>query len=92
MRVAAAREFRRVREAGGNPSRAGRCEHPAEIEARLRLSPGGRRLLHGAVESALLGGRGYARTLAVARTLADLAQSGQIREVDVGEALVLRVG
>jgi magnesium chelatase family protein len=90
-RVEGARDFRREREAR-TASSAPAGDHPTAVERRLCLSPPGRRLLHEAVAAGILGGRGYARTLGVARTLADLTGSWQVREVDVGEALALRVG
>jgi magnesium chelatase family protein len=91
-RVEAARAFREQREDEARRPDYGRTGHPAALEARLRLSAPGRRLLHEAVESGLLGGRGYARTLAVARTLADLSERQEVGEVEIGEALSLRLG
>lgn len=88
-RVAAAATFRCVREAAG-AAYAGAGSHPRALEERLGLTPAGRALLRQAVGRGLLGGRGYVRTLAVARTIADLEQSLLLEEQHLAEALALR--
>jgi magnesium chelatase family protein len=54
------------------------------------LSPEARQLLEVSVRKLHLSGRGYHRTLKLARTIADLAASERIEAVHVAEAVSLR--
>ena len=76
--------------AGEDPSPVASREHPLRLEAESRLDRDARRLVRGALARGLLGGRGFVRTLAVARTLADLDASLDVGSGHVAEALTLR--
>jgi magnesium chelatase family protein len=92
-RVLAAQEFRMERESAGGTDRAHLgSQHPSSLALRSALGDGAKRLLAQAVARGVIGGRGYARTLNVARTLADLDSSPSIDERHAAEALSLRVG
>ena len=56
----------------------------------LELHPRAARLMHDAVDVRLLSGRGAARVLAVARTIAALAGAGKVEGDHVAEALSYR--
>ena len=60
------------------------------FRTHLHLGEGGRRVLAGAVDCGLLSARGEHRVLRVARTLADLDGSNEVRACDVGAALAYR--
>lgn len=84
-RVEAARRFAASRVAeDGRPS-------GVSPEDRAHLSEGARRLLRRALESECLGGRGYARVIRLARTIADLDSEPMVESEHVGEALSLRL-
>ncbi len=55
-----------------------------------RLGDGARGLLERSIESRMLSGRGAARTVAVARTIAALAGAGRIEDAHLAEALSYR--
>jgi magnesium chelatase family protein len=62
----------------------------AEIRKHCELDPSGLRLLETAVERDQISARGIARTLKVARTIADLAGSSRIEKAHLAEALHYR--
>jgi magnesium chelatase family protein len=95
-RVAAARDIQTSRAA--KASAAGDGVFPA-INARAEgrwletiaaLDEPGRALLTRAAEAGNLSARGWSRTLRLARTIADLEASPQVRRVHVAEALIYR--
>ena len=61
-----------------------------EIERFCRLTPGGEALLAGAVDRFGLSARAYHRVLKVARTIADLEGSTEIKEEHLAEAIQYR--
>jgi len=81
-RVAGARAMQRAR-----PGEFNNCE--ADVGA-LALLPEARLLAEQAAEKLRLSPRGYARTLRVARSIADLAGVASVRRQDVAEALAFR--
>ena len=84
-RVAAAREFARERMAGVSKGAAG------SLEQRSGLSAEARGLVRQALARECLGGRGYARVIRLARTIADLDGVATVEAGHVGEALSLRL-
>jgi len=93
-RVVAARGFRVQREQSSNEPdgdviRSSR--HPARLARRLAVDERGRRLLREGLARQALGGRGYVRTMAVARSIADLDLSPTVTAQHVAEALAFRV-
>ncbi|MCL5942322.1 MAG: YifB family Mg chelatase-like AAA ATPase [Actinobacteria bacterium] len=101
-RVMAARAFRALREAAwdeghGNgsgsflPALRTTGSLFSELEARFAVTQEARGMLRDALVRYSLGGRGYARVLAVSRTLADLDGTVAVRAEHVAEALALRV-
>ena len=84
-RVTAAKAFRAAREAAARPARR------MSPEERMGLGTGAAGLLRQALIRDGLGGRGYLRTIHLARTLADLDQSGAVSSDHVAEALSLRL-
>ncbi|MCZ7661882.1 MAG: ATP-binding protein [Thermoleophilia bacterium] len=100
-RVLAARAFRALREAGGEVGHSGNGlrarpvsrtgAHPGEVELRYAVTQEARALLREALLHQALGGRGYMRVLAVARTLADLEGVVQVKAAHVAEALAFRI-
>ena len=60
------------------------------LEQVASPEPEGRRLLTQAVEKFKLSARGYHRVLRVARTLADLGGSAEVKRLHVAEALSYR--
>ncbi|MBC7219902.1 YifB family Mg chelatase-like AAA ATPase [Candidatus Bipolaricaulota bacterium] len=87
-RVAEARDVqrRRLGPRGGTNAELS----PKEVQRWCTLTPEGRSLLARAVDHFALTGRGYVRTLKVARTIADLAASATIGPEHVAEALQYR--
>jgi magnesium chelatase family protein len=63
----------------------------ALIEQTAQLDTSGQKLIRDAAESMRLSARGYHRVLKVARTLADLDQSEDVKRMHVAEALSYRV-
>jgi magnesium chelatase family protein len=84
-RVAAAREFRHLREE--------HLKHEEErsTDVRYRLSPGARSLLRQALVRDSLSGRGYIRVVGLARTIADLDCVEEVSGEHLAEALSLRL-
>jgi len=92
-RVADARAVQVERFARLAPGRGLRCNAEADgqlLEDIATPDAPGRALLTEAAERMRLSGRGYHRVLRVARTLADLDGSGDIRRLHVAEALGYR--
>jgi magnesium chelatase family protein len=96
-RVAAAQTFRSERTGGGSAGLGGEARpgvssegHPLRLETESRLDRDARRLVREALARGFLGGRGFVRTLAVARTLADLDGALDVGSEHVAEALTLR--
>ena len=58
-----------------------------ELERMVRLEPGGRRLLESAVRELGLSARAFAKILRVSRTVADLEQEENVRDLHVAEAI-----
>ncbi len=85
QRVRAARDRQRARygESGA------RTNAEAEI-GTIELQPDARSLAEQASDKLRLSARGFTRVLRVARTIADLAEAGLVRRVDVAEALAYR--
>ncbi len=90
-RIAAARERQRERfkKVAGVSTNADMG--PKELEGLAQLSPEGERALMTAARSLKLSPRGYHRTIKLARTIADLAESDPITENHMMEALQYRV-
>jgi magnesium chelatase family protein len=91
-RVAAARELQaeRAAKAGdGAPALNARAEG-RWLESIAALDAPGAALLSRAAEAGGLSARGWTRTLRLARTIADLEGSAQVRRVHVAEALIYR--
>ena len=84
-RVAAARQFRRLREERAEE----RGETSAEV--RCRLSPDAHALLREALVRDALSGRGYVRVMRLARTIADLDGEAEVSAEHLAEALSLRL-
>lgn len=92
VRVLAARAVARDRcgRDGLPPSVASNAEIPRErVEAHAQLAPSARKLLATAVDEGL-SGRARERALRVARTLADLGGSTQVRDEHLEEAFAYR--
>ena len=88
-RVAAARARQRARYGEGGPI----CNAEADgavLRSTLMAEPAALALAEKAAERLRLSTRGFARTLRVARTLADLAGSATVTRLHVSEALVWR--
>ena len=60
------------------------------LSARGNISREARGMVRAAMESLSLSARGYHRIIRVARTIADLADSEEVREAHVAEALRFR--
>lgn len=84
-RVAAARAIQARRGVRSNAELEG-----AALEAHATPDEAGRALLLQAAETLRLSARGYTRMLRVARTIADLANAGEIGRVHMAEALSYR--
>jgi magnesium chelatase family protein len=92
-RVAAARARQAARFAAMAPGRTLRTNSEADgelLDAVATPDAEGKRLLLAAAERLHLSARGYHRVLRVARTLADLDASADIRRIHVAEALSYR--
>jgi magnesium chelatase family protein len=88
-RVEEARERQRARLAGTRWSSNGQM--PGAVARRhARLTADAEQVLADAVERMALSGRGFDRTIKVARTIADLAGLDRVDAVPVGEALNYR--
>ena len=87
-RVVEAREIQARRFAGKIHTNAEMG--PKEVKKYCVLSPEAKDLLARAIEHFALTGRGYVRTLKVARTIADLSGSDTIKAEHVAEALQFR--
>jgi magnesium chelatase family protein len=61
------------------------------LEEQARVSGEARTLLRQALADDILGGRGYARVVRLARTIADLDASSSVHKDHVAEALGLRM-
>lgn len=84
-RVARARQIQLQRQGVPNALLSGR-----EIEERARVDTEGRQLIRDASSRFGLSARAHHRVLKVARTIADLQQSSEVRSQDVAEALRYR--
>ncbi|MGH2819114.1 MAG: YifB family Mg chelatase-like AAA ATPase [Actinomycetota bacterium] len=71
----------------GSPLIANASATRAQLEASHALTPDGLAKLGEAIDAQSLSGRGLTRVLRIARTLADLGGSGQVRDSHVVEAL-----
>ncbi len=87
--VAEARERQRARLTGEDAMLNAELG-AAALARHVRLDARGERVLRDARRRGELTGRGEHRTLAVARTIADLAGRARVREVDLAAALALR--
>jgi magnesium chelatase family protein len=85
-RVASAREFARRRKAEQEAARM-----PGAWEVGMGLSAEARDLLRHALASECLGGRGYARVIRLARSIADLDGAASVGTEHLAEALALRL-
>ncbi|WP_417771258.1 YifB family Mg chelatase-like AAA ATPase [Stappia sp.] len=91
LRVAAARRIQSQRYAAlGAPARTNAQTGARLIEEVARPDASGLMLLQEAAESLHLSARGYHRVLKVARTLADLDASADVRRIHLAEALSYR--
>ena len=79
----------RVAEARTAQRRRGGLNAEADPHA-IALQPDARQLFERAADKLRLSPRGFTRVLRVARTIADLARSPEVRRVDVAEALAFR--
>ncbi len=84
-RVATARASQQQRQGKINNALSGR-----EVDVHCRLSDKDQRILNAAMERFKLSARAYHRILKVARTIADLAASADIRTAHLSEALSYR--
>lgn len=89
-RVIIAREIQAKRFTGRRGQYANADMPLRDIHEHCRLDPAGEELLRSAITRLGLSARGYDRILKVARTIADLARSVEIRPEHVGEAIQYR--
>lgn len=87
--VVAAREVQRARFAGERNSVNGRMT-PRQIRKHCRLDAAAEGLLKNAMEDMGLSARAHDKILRVARTIADLDQSDEIRQAHLSEAINYR--
>jgi len=90
QRVAAARQLQRARFKKSKDVATNADMGPKEIESLAQLSVSAEEALQGAARSMRLSPRGYHRTIKLARTIADLAQSDTIETKHMLEALQYR--
>jgi magnesium chelatase family protein len=90
-RVAAARAVQAARYAAHPTARANADAEGAVLEEVATPDEGGRALLSRVAERFGLSARGYHRVLRVARTIADLDRSEDVRQVHVAEAVSFRL-
>jgi magnesium chelatase family protein len=88
-RVRAAREIQRARYGAEGP-RHNAAADGAVLEATAQLEPAARALLEQAAERLGLSGRGFVRTIRLARTIADLAAVESVSRAHLAEALAYR--
>jgi magnesium chelatase family protein len=82
---------RQARRFAGHPVRVNAEMHGRATWRHARPDQDGARILEAAIGRLSLSARGYDRVLKVARTIADLADSSQVRACDVAEALQYRL-
>jgi magnesium chelatase family protein len=91
-RVERARAVQRARAEAGEVSAATNAAlAPRDLERVAELCGAGTRMLSAAVERLALSARAYGKVLRVARTIADLEASPELRPSHVAEAIGLRV-
>jgi magnesium chelatase family protein len=90
-RVMQARERQAVRYAGHGHARANADAEGKLLEEVATPDEAGRGLLNKVAERFGLSARGYHRVLRVARTIADLDGSDEVRQVHVAEAVSFRL-
>ncbi|HWP61437.1 MAG TPA: YifB family Mg chelatase-like AAA ATPase [Candidatus Paceibacterota bacterium] len=91
QRIAAAREKQRERFKTARGINTNADMGPKELENLAQLSAQAEKSLIGAARTLKLSPRGYHRTIKLARTIADLAESSAITEPHMMEALQYRV-
>ncbi len=89
-RIAEARELQRARFKERKDVATNADMGPKEIESVAELTPKAEETLQGAARSMKLSPRGYHRTIKLARTIADLAESATIEPSHMLEALQYR--
>ncbi len=91
-RVAEARRLAasRAQRAGDGAAPLNARAEGAWLETITALDPSARTLLVRAAEANAISARGWTRTLRLARTIADLDRSDDLRRVHVAEALIYR--
>ena len=94
-RVEAARGWQRLRFQGlgervGSPIHCNADMGPAEIRQFCRVDEAGKALLKAAMQQMHLSARAYHRIIKLARTIADLAGSEEIRTAYIAEAIQYR--